>query len=119
MNPSYPQAASFAADRSLRIPAGKVLRSAYVCVWKCRLANRAPMGVGDVGAAHQKLLQLGADSLHPCPNGHWEGDEFVIHDGRHEYLASLMLGRTDILVAWVEDDPDGERRAQELAKRGW
>jgi hypothetical protein len=101
-NPSYPAAASFADDRSLRVPAGKVVKSGYVSVWKCQLANRERMAVGDVAGAFGKLLQLGEDSLHPCPNGHWEGDEFVIHDGRHEYLASLMLGRQTILVAWVE-----------------
>lgn len=95
-------AASFAVDRSLRVPAGKRIVSGYVSVWKCQLANRARMSVGDVAGAWQKLLQLGEDSLHPCPNGHWEGDEFVIHDGRHEYVAAVMHGRTDILVAWVE-----------------
>lgn len=102
MNPSYPQAASFAADRTLRVPAGKRIVTGYVDVWKCQLANRAPMAVGDVAAAHNKLLQLGDDALHPCPNGHWEGEEFVIHDGRHEYLAAVMRGRLQILVAWVE-----------------
>jgi hypothetical protein len=95
-------AASFAADRTLRVPRGKRILTGYVNVWKCRLANRERMAVGDVGSAVQKLLQLGEDSLHPAPNGKWEGDEFVIHDGRHEYLAAVMLGRTDILVAWVE-----------------
>lgn len=102
MNPSYPSAASFAVDRSLRVPAGSVIVSGYVDVWKCRLANRERMAPEAVAAAWQKLLQLGADSLHPCPNGHWDGDEFVIHDGRHEYVAAVMLGREQILVAWVD-----------------
>lgn len=96
------QAAAFAADRSLLVPPGATIKTARVSVWKCRLANRERMAVGDVGAAFQKLLQLGDNSLWPCPNGHWEGDEFVIHDGRHEYVASVMLGRADILVAWLE-----------------
>jgi hypothetical protein len=91
----------FDADRSMRVPAGQVVRTGYVCVWKCRLANRAPMAVGDVAGAHSRLLQLGTDSLWPCVNGVWEGDEFAIHDGRHEYIAALMLGRTHILVAWI------------------
>lgn len=102
MNPSYPGAASFAEDRTLRVPAGKRIASGYVSVWKCRLGNRSRMAPEAVAAAWQKLLQLGEDSLHPCPNGHWEGEEFVIHDGRHEYVAAVMHGRETILVAWVE-----------------
>lgn len=101
-NPSYPAAASFAADRSLRVPSGSVIRTGYVSVWKCRLANRERMAPEAVAASWQKLLQLGTDTLWPCPNGHWDGEEFVIHDGRHEYVASVMHGRETVLVAWVE-----------------
>jgi hypothetical protein len=97
MNP-----ACFAVDRAVLVPAGQIIKTARVGVWKCRLANRERMAVGDVGAAFQKILQLGDSSMWPCPNGHWEGDEFVIHDGRHEYVASVMLGREEILVAWLE-----------------
>ncbi|HEY8356088.1 MAG TPA: hypothetical protein VIL30_01400 [Ramlibacter sp.] len=89
-------------DRAVLVPAGQIIKTARVGVWKCRLANRERMAVGDVGAAFQKILQLGDSSMWPCPNGHWEGDEFVIHDGRHEYVASVMLGREEILVAWLE-----------------
>jgi hypothetical protein len=60
------------------------------------------MSVGDVDRAFQKLLQAGAESPFPCPNGTWDGDEFVIADGRHEYIAALMLGKTHILVAWLD-----------------
>jgi hypothetical protein len=28
-------------------------------------------------------------------------DRFVLCDGRHEYVARLMHGQTEILVAWV------------------
>jgi hypothetical protein len=96
------QAASFAVDRSLLVQPGQVVKTGYVDVWRCQLANRAPMAVGDVAGAHNKLLQLGEASLFPPPNGHWEGEEFVIHDGRHEYVAAVMLGRAQLLVAWVE-----------------
>lgn len=96
------QPASFAPDRSLRVPAGMLVRTGYVSVWKCQLAQRSSMAVGDVEGAHRRLLQLGPDTLWPCVNGWWHGDEFVINDGRHEYVAALMLGRTHILVAWLE-----------------
>jgi hypothetical protein len=94
--------AAFAADRSLLVPPGRTIKTARVCIWKCRLANRERMAVGDVGAAFQKLLQVGDAAVWPCPNGYWDGDEFVIHDGRHEYVASMVLGRIEILVAWIE-----------------
>jgi hypothetical protein len=58
--------------------------------------------LGDVDRAFQRVLQLGDSSMWPCPNGHWDGERFVIEDGRHEYIASLMLGRTHLLVAWTE-----------------
>jgi hypothetical protein len=97
-------APSFVApDRSMRVPPGMVVRTGYVSVWKCQLGSRASMAVGDVADAHRRLLQLGPDTLWPCINGEWSGSEvFVIHDGRHEYIASLMLGRAYVLVAWLE-----------------
>jgi hypothetical protein len=94
--------AAFAVDRSLLVQAGQVVKTAYVDIWKVRLACRDRMAVGDVGNAYQKLLQLGDGSMWPCPNGEWAGDVFVLADGRHEYIAALMLGRTHILVAWLE-----------------
>jgi hypothetical protein len=88
-------------DRSLRVPPGHIVRTGYVEVFRCRLANRERMAVGDVDRAFQRLL-LGADCQWPCPNGHWDGETFTILDGRHEYVASVMLGKTHILVAWIE-----------------
>lgn len=97
-----PQPATFSADRSMQVKPGQVVKTGYVDVWKCRLACRDRMAVGDVGAAYQKLLQLGDNCAWPCPNGEWDGGTFTIHDGRHEYVAALMLGRKHLLVAWVE-----------------
>jgi hypothetical protein len=102
-SPSVP--VSTAEDRSLRVPRGQRVHTDYVSVWNVRLACRERMAVGDVGYAFQKLLQVGGDATWPCPNGYWEGEpgqsRFVIQDGRHEYLASVMLGKETILVAWV------------------
>lgn len=103
------QAVSIATDRSMTVTPGQVVRTGYVDVFKCRLACRERMAVGDVGNAYQKLLQLGDRSAWPCPNGHWDGDEFVIHDGRHEYVAALMLGRTHLFVAWLQDEVQHQR----------
>lgn len=89
-------------DRSLLLAPGEVVKTGYVDVFKVRLACRERMAVGDVDRAFQRLLQLGTQSAWPCPNGHWEGETFVIEDGRHEWIAGVMLGKTHILVAWVE-----------------
>lgn len=95
-------------DRHLVVAPGVKVHTAYVSVFDCVLANRERMAVGDVDRAFQKLLQLGDNCLWPCPNGHWRplpfGKQFVIEDGRHEWVASVMLGRTHILVAWLEED---------------
>lgn len=95
-------AVAIAADRSLLVEPGQLVKTAYVDLFRCRLACRDRMAVGDVATAYQKLLQLGDKSAWPCPNGQWDGDTFEIHDGRHEYVAALMLGRTHLFVAWVE-----------------
>lgn len=91
-----------AADRCLRVPAGHLVKTGLVDVFKVRLANRARMAVGDFDRAYQKRLQTGADHPFPCPNGVWDGEVFVIHDGRHEWLAAVALGHERILVAWLE-----------------
>ena len=98
---------TLAADRSMLVPAGSVVRTRYVPVFDCVLACRDRMAVGDVAAAYQKVIQLGTSSSWPCPRGYWsEGREdgaFVIVDGRHEWIASVMLGKEHILVAWIEE----------------
>lgn len=96
------QPVAIALDRSIRVPAGKVVKTGYVDVFACRLACRDRMAVGDVSAAYQKLLQCGPDQPFPCPNGFWQQNSFIIQDGRHAYVAALMLGWSHLLVAWIE-----------------
>ncbi len=93
---------AIAEDRSIVVPAGHVVRTGYVSVDMVTMACRDRMAVGDVDRAFQKRLQLGTNQLWPCPRGHWNGERFVIEDGRHEYIAALMLGQSHLLVAWVE-----------------
>lgn len=92
-----------AQDRSMSVPPGHRVATGYVEVHRVRLACRDRMAVGDVSASYQRLLQMGGEQPWPCPNGAWEDDTFVIHDGRHQYVASLMLGYEYILVAWIEE----------------
>lgn len=93
----------FVADRSFTVPAGRKVATGYVAVDRVRLRCRERMAVGDVDAAYRRLLQLGDGSCFPPPNGRWSGDTFEIADGRHEYVAALMLGRTHIFVAWLAE----------------
>lgn len=91
-----------AEDRSIAVPPGHVIRTGYVHVDQVRLACRARMAVGDVDRAFQRRLQLGDRQPWPCPRGHWDGDRFVVVDGRHDFVACLMMGIEFVLVAWVE-----------------
>lgn len=91
-------------DRSILVPRSKYICTAWITVSTCTLGNHAPMSPEAVEKAYRRLLSQGDAASWPPPNGEWLGDRFVIHDGRHEYIASLMLGRTEILVAWMADD---------------
>jgi len=93
-----------ALDRTMVVPAGKTVKTDYVRIDNVRLACRERMAVGDVAAAYQRVLQFsgGGNQAWPCPTGFWDGERFVIQDGRHEYVASLMIGLEYILVAWVD-----------------
>ena len=37
---------------------------------------------------------------------HWEDGRFVVCDGRHDYLAALMIGRDKLFVYWLEAAPE-------------
>lgn len=91
-----------AEDRSIAVPPGHIIKTGYVHIDAVRLACRARMAVGDVAKAFQEQLQLGDRQKWPCPRGHWDGDRFVLIDGRHEFVAKQMLGLEHILVAWAE-----------------
>lgn len=91
-----------AEDRSVAVPPGHVIRTEYVHIDHVELACRDRMAVGDVKIAYERQLQLGSHQRWPCPRGHWANGNFVIADGRHQFVAALMLGLEWLLVAWVE-----------------
>lgn len=95
---------AIAEDRSIAVPPGHIVRTGYVPVEQVTMACRERMTPGDVKGAYERLLQLGGHQPWPAPRGHWQGDRFVVVDGRHQFVASLMLGLTHMLVAWVEAD---------------
>ena len=92
-----------AIDRSMRVERGHIVKTAWVSADRVRLACRERMAVGDVERAYQRALGLGDCASWPPPVGYWDcnGDRFVLTDGRHEFIARLMLGQRTILVAWV------------------
>ena len=94
-------------DRSISVAPGHRVVTGYVPIEQITMACRARMAVGDVEAAYRKQLALGDHQAFPCPNGRWDGDRFIIHDGRHAFVAALMLGMTHLLVAWTEGAADG------------
>lgn len=106
MNAPVPLPLTSAEDRALRIPAGHIVRTGYVAVDRVVMANRTRMAVGDVDRAYQKRLQLGDAQSWPPPYGTWQGEQFCLLDGRHEYVATLMLGHRYLFVAWVEKGED-------------
>jgi hypothetical protein len=59
----------------------------------------------------RKLLQQDGCASWPPINGKWDGDRFIVMDGRHEYLAALMLGWTHILVSWIINNVRAELAA--------
>ena len=91
-----------AEDRSIRVEPGKIVRTGYVQINDVILACRDRMAIGDVDAAYRRRLQLGPAQPWPCPVGEWQGDRFVVADGRHDVIAATMLGVEHILVAWVD-----------------
>jgi hypothetical protein len=93
-----------AEDRSVNVPSGFVIKTGYVDVFKVRLACRERMSIGDLTLAYGKRLQCGSNHPWPCPNGYWDKDEFIIQDGRHEWLVAVALGLTHILVAWLVEN---------------
>lgn len=92
-----------AEDRSILVPAGKRVVTGYAHVNQIHMVNRDRMGIGDVERAMQKQMAASPGQPWPCPNGFWEDGAFKLKDGRHAYVAALMLGVEYLLVAWIED----------------
>lgn len=91
-------------DRQMAVPPGQRVVTSYVEIDKVRMGCRDRMAVGDVEAAYRRQLTLGESQAWPCPIGRWEGGNFIVHDGRHAYIAALMIGHTHLLVAWLEEE---------------
>lgn len=87
------------------VPAGHVIRSAHVPTADIEFPmDGGPMAVASVEEKVRMFTGMGDGEPYPLPVGSWRGDRFRLWDGRHRYIASLMLGRATMLVCWTEAD---------------
>jgi hypothetical protein len=89
-------------DRSMCVQPHQVVRTAWVDIDLCRLNTRLPMSPEAVEKKYRRLLNLGDCAPWPPVVGHWADGRFVVCDGRHDYLAALMIGRDKLFVCWLE-----------------
>jgi hypothetical protein len=55
-----------------------------------------------VERAYREQLAHGGSQAWPPPTGYWREDgRFFLTDGRHRYLAALMLGMSHLLICWL------------------
>lgn len=95
---------TFQEDKTIAVPPGKIVKTQYVPIHDITFGCRDSMAIGDVDRAFQRLIQIAPNQPFPCPIGHWTDESFEIVDGRHTYVAMLMLGYEYILVAWEDDN---------------
>ena len=95
-----------AEDRSMCVQPYQVVRTAWVDIDLCRLSFRLPMSPEAVEKKYRRLLSLGECAPWPPVVGHWEDGRFVVCDGRHDYLAALMIGCEKLFVCWLETIPE-------------
>jgi len=104
-----------AEDRSMCVQPYQVVQTAWVDIDLCQLGCRVQMSPEAVEKKYRRLLNLGDCAPWPPIVGHWQGERFLVDDGRHDYLAALMLGREKIFVCWLTDvRPSPELPAERL-----
>ena len=89
-------------DRSMLVGPGKVVKTGYALIDDIILDCKASLSIGHIERAYNKRIQLGDSQPWTCPVGYWQDGRFHITDGRHDFVACLILGLPHILVAWIE-----------------
>ena len=91
----------------IAVPAGQTMQTGYVPIEDVivRVGGAHLLYPAEVERAYRRLLEVGEGSQEwPCPWGEFREDgRFVLKDGRNRYVAALMLGYRELLVAWIED----------------
>jgi hypothetical protein len=80
----------------------QIVKTAWISIDVCRMQCRERMDFAAIERAGRLFVNAGDCQMWPPIVGHWDGERFVICDGRHEYLALQALGRATIFVAWLE-----------------
>lgn len=93
-----------ALDRAMVVQPWQTVEVGWVPVDLVRLGSHVPMAPEAVAEKHHKLVNIGPEAA-PWPPlvGHWDASCFYVDDGRHEYIASLISGRTEVLCCWLTD----------------
>ena len=90
---------------ALTVPAGYVMTYGYAEHGKIRFQNYGGQQWDAVLKHANRIADLGDGAqAADCPFGFWDGDTFVIQDGRHRYLALVGLGFHSLLVRWLDPD---------------
>ena len=94
--------ATFTIDRTISVPPGSIVRTGYVPIEKIRLSSYENLSLPDIKEKYEIFKQNAPNQIFPCPIGNWEQVNFVIVDGRHAFVALMILGMSHILVAWID-----------------
>jgi hypothetical protein len=92
-----------AEERSLSVRPDQIVKTEWIDINSCILGCRIMMSPEAVIEKFRRFLNVGDNSPWPPVVGHWQGARFVVMDGRHEYLAALMIGREKLFVCWLEE----------------
>lgn len=96
-----------AEDRSMCVQPDQIVRTAWVDIDICKLGSRVPMSPEAVEKKFRRLLNLGDAAPWPAVVGHWEGERFLVDDGRHDYLAARCWAANGCLSAGWTGPPAG------------
>lgn len=96
-------AVRIAEDRSMCVNRDQAVATAWIDIDLARLGSRVRMAPEAVKESARRLVNIGPDhAAWPPIVGSWGKDgRFIVWDGRHEYLAALMLGRERLFVGWI------------------
>lgn len=85
------------------VPAGHIVVSGHVRTKEIVFPDHcAPMAIASVKEKIDQFTHIKTGEAYPLPLGAWQDGRFHLWDGRHRYIAALMLARETMLVAWIE-----------------
>lgn len=83
------------------IPEGHILVTGYVPTNEIVFHSECVMSVTDVKEKITQQTHIRGGTAYPVPIGDWRDGRFHLWDGRHRYIAALLLNRKTMLVGWV------------------